>query len=344
MKLLDKLKNALFEEEYVEVEEEPKKVKKKEKPKEKEVHKEIKKEVPIAKKIELPERDLREDRFEEEVAVEEEADVRDSDLLRGDPNFKFPVILEDDFSYKEDKPVLSKTSEKAYNGSSTYGMREEESRTEKEDKSLYSNSLYTAAKQDYTFHDYNPYEKKEKRSFTPSPVISPIYGVLDYNYKKEEVVTKKEKPISSYGSKNMDLDAVREKAYGTLENEMGLSMSDEEREEDFPIDEADFEDSLLVDMRDTDTTPAVTKVTVGDAEEYFQDLGLEYNIDYKDVSKERVTGRRVNRTRDLDEDDGEEESEDKKLEKAMDEDTDSNLEDNLFDLIDSMYEEKEDED
>ena len=33
-----------------------------------------------------------------------------------------------------------------------------------------------------------------------------------------------------------------------------------------------------------DDTPAVPKVTVGDAEEYFEDLGLEYNVDYKDIS------------------------------------------------------------
>ena len=34
-------------------------------------------------------------------------------------------------------------------------------------------------------------------------------------------------------------------------------------------------------------SPAVEKVTVGDAEEYFNDLGLEYNVDYVDVSKEK---------------------------------------------------------
>lgn len=58
MKILDKLKNALFEEEYVEIEEKPKKVKpekqKKEQPKKDSFHKEEKKfveEKPIAKRI-----------------------------------------------------------------------------------------------------------------------------------------------------------------------------------------------------------------------------------------------------------------------------------------------------
>jgi hypothetical protein len=33
--------------------------------------------------------------------------------------------------------------------------------------------------------------------------------------------------------------------------------------------------------------PGIDKVTIGDAEEYFEDLGLEYNIDYKDLAKEK---------------------------------------------------------
>ena len=32
--------------------------------------------------------------------------------------------------------------------------------------------------------------------------------------------------------------------------------------------------------------PAISKITLGDAEEYFDDLGLEYNVDYKDSAKE----------------------------------------------------------
>ena len=36
-----------------------------------------------------------------------------------------------------------------------------------------------------------------------------------------------------------------------------------------------------------DDTPAISKITLGDAEEYFDDLGLEYNVDYKDSAKEK---------------------------------------------------------
>ena len=86
------------------------------------------------------------------------------------------------------------------------------------------------------------------------------------------------------------------------------------------------EDSLL-DIS-SDNTPSVAKVTMGDAEEYYSDLGLEYNIDYKDVSHEKATGRRT----DLKNFDEEEIKKD-----------DTSIEENLFDLIDSMYDEKKGE-
>lgn len=62
-------------------------------------------------------------------------------------------------------------------------------------------------------------EKKEvveKKVFKPTPIISPVYGVLDKNYHKEDIVSKKE-------VKNVEeplIDSIRKKAYGTLEDEL----------------------------------------------------------------------------------------------------------------------------
>ena len=131
--------------------------------------------------------------------------------------------------------------------------------------------------------------------------------------------------------KNIDVDSVREKAYGNsddifeeeLTSNKQKDYQDNKQEENTEIRE---EDSLL-DISD-DNTPSVAKVTVGDAEEYYSDLGLEYNIDYKDASHEKATGRRT----DLKNFDEEETKND-----------DASIEDNLFDLIDSMYEDKKGE-
>lgn len=292
MKILDKLKNALFEEEYVEVEEKPKKEK------------------PIAKKIILPEQ-------QREVKKEEIEEFEEKEKPQKD--FKFAAILEDDFIDNGTKKEEIKTEE-------------ELPKKEKElEKPLYNSYQETKKQESIPYgtkapeikmYEYGSYEKKiEKKEFKPSPIISPIYGILDQNYKKEEIVTRKEVRItSSYASKNIDVDSVRAKAYG-IDNddifEEELAPSQLVKEEP--------EDEITLDI--TDNAPTVQKVTMADAEEYFQDLGLEYNIDYKDASHARATGRRTNLT-----------EEDPPLKDGT-----GDLEDNLFDLIDSMYEEQKGE-
>lgn len=297
MKLFDKLKNALFEEEYVEVEE-PKKKEKKEKP-------------VIAKKIEPPKRKVEPIIEEDDEEIIQEEVISDRDLLKNDTGFRFPMNFEDEDFVEETKSTIP---------------------PKQEPKEEVKPKVYQQP--EYTFHEYGAYEKKEeKKVFRPSPIISPIYGVLDQNYKKEDIVPKKEIRItSSYGSTKLDFDAVREKAYGDLSNEIGLSMSEEEKMEQAENNIVEEETNLLFDMSDEDSTPTVDKVTVGDAEEYFQDLGLEYNIDYKDASKEKATGRRTAKKK--------EEFDEENIEEKVEQEAGDKLEDNLFDLIDSMYEEE----
>ena len=308
MKILDKLKNALFEEEYVEVEE-----------------KKDKKEKPIAKKIVLPE--TRRERREE--AVFEEDEVKEELPKEEKKTFKFPAISEDDFvdmrekqtTRVEERPKPVERREAVQDFHPAYPPRPVEKKTEK--------VPYGNKKEEIKIESYGTYEKKEtKRTFHPSPVISPIYGLIDSGEAKEEVTTKKEVRItSSYSSRKLDVDSVRAKAYGgndDIFDEELTSSAKEKKDDDYLDDRKKYKEiseeeadtnSMLEDI--TDNTPAVPKVTVGDAEEYFEDLGLEYNVDYKDISHERKTGRRS----DL----------------RHKEDTEPELEDNLFDLFDSMY-------
>ena len=318
MKLLDKLKNALFEEEYVEVEEKQE-VKKKEKP--------------IAKKIIIDDKPKKAP-VKEDLIVEEEK--------KESPNrdFKFKAILDDDFINLEQEKKEEKTPkvESKMEEKNREPKREtKEKRTlyqgekKKEEKNIYGSNLDKEIK----IHEYGGYEKqKEKKEFHPSPIISPIYGVLDQNYKKDDIVTKKEIRItSSYKSKNIDVDSVREKAYGNTDDifEEELTSNKKHDEEPIETDELDdfeiTEEESLLDIS-AENTPSVAKVTMGDAEEYYSDLGLEYNIDYKDASHEKATGRRTD-LKDFKEDDYQKE--------------DTSIEDNLFDLIDSMYDEKKGE-
>ena len=107
----------------------------------------------------------------------------------------------------------------------------------------------------------------------------------------------------------------------------------------------DYSDNLLYDLSEEES-PAVKVVTVGDAEEYFNDLGLEYNVDYKVEQEKRddkekpkeVITRRAQKNNNIDVND---DVDLKKASVTIEDKKEEKDDSNLFDLIDSMYEDKE---
>jgi len=60
---------------------------------------------------------------------------------------------------------------------------------------------------------------EEKKVFKPTPIISPVYGILDKNYHKEDIVSRTEvKPTAV--DVEPSIESIRNKAYGTLEDEL----------------------------------------------------------------------------------------------------------------------------
>lgn len=411
MGVLDKIKNALFEVEYVEVEEPPK-VEKKKKPKEVKV--EEKK--PIAKRVVLPgKREEKIEELKEEELKDDNFEARPkNETIKKTPSEDFKYMDDNDFKveddYEKNEPEIVKVMDKEevsddYN-ENTYYRNSREDYTSKEkslddyynDSRNYENSYkeevkpkpYETKKESKPYgmdkafsvpmYEYGSYEKKdEKTVFKPSPIISPIYGILDKNYKKEDVVQKKDVRITtSYSRSRVSVDDVRNKALGVDMNEEIIKQP---QETTFEIDDTE-DDNLLVDLTDEKGKPEVKELTMGDALEYFQDLGLEYNVDYVDASKKNNQLRRVNRIEEekyskpsigevlkrevkpkevaeeteqhADEDTFklntkamDEENENKKTtpiikdeSNASSKDMQDDEDDNLFDLIDSMYEEK----
>ena len=66
---------------------------------------------------------------------------------------------------------------------------------------------------------YNP-PKEEKKIFKPSPIISPVYGFLDKNYQKEEIIQKK----NDYNPRRATVDEIRDRAYGSLESDIESTL------------------------------------------------------------------------------------------------------------------------
>ena len=363
MGVFDKIKNALFEEEYVEIEEKPKTKPRKDIKKPKKETREVKvhDNKPIAKKIVLPSKaEEPEEDFEDYKPKDEDFEiVPEREQKEDTAEFRFPAVDDEEFeneSYHDEPKIVGVVKEERIQPveeSSIYqGYKKENeahlNKTPSIEEAYHgreSNLYHSDYNDSVSIHEYGTYEKEKKPVFKPSPIISPIYGILDKNYKKEEIIPKREVRLSSYARDHMSVADVRRNADGNLADEIALDIdgkSEPLHEESVPTD-VDDSDNLLVDLSNDDEKPRVSEVTVGDAEEYFRDLGLEYNIDYKDSSKEKATGRRVNKDYDEDE---------KKNDNLINDDSDhikekaSNdptTDDNLFDLIDSMYEEEEKE-
>ena len=162
-----------------------------------------------------------------------------------------------------------------------------------------------------------PKEPEKPKVFKPSPIISPVYGILDKDYKKEEIRTKTTVSQEPVKSKVTVYDTVRRKAYGTLED--------------------DLEDTL----NSMELTIEETRSSMNDIDDYTQTIDRAAKIEelinqIDDVSDELDKTMSVG------------ELEDKVVIEGFEEDvtdktmTDSSLEHDLFNLIDSMYDDKED--
>lgn len=152
------------------------------------------------------------------------------------------------------------------------------------------------------------------RVFKPSPVISPIYGILDKDYKKEEIKSKSAS-VDVLKSNVTTYDTVRRKAYGTLEDELEdtlnsmnkistTTINEEINKVDRDMDLLEQKTSKIEDLItkiEEETNKLDNEATVGDLED---SLELDNFEDEKTVS-------------------------------------DNTLEHDLFNLIDSMYDDKE---
>lgn len=120
----------------------------------------------------------------EETIVKEEVkeDVTDNNLIKKEEKPAAPIFFDDDYFKELEQP------------------KKEKKKIVKKEK-------------------LKPIEKKV---FKPTPIISPVYGVLDKNYKKEEINSKKN--ISAHKNENLSIDDIRRKAFGTLEDDLEATL------------------------------------------------------------------------------------------------------------------------
>ena len=160
--------------------------------------------------------------------------------------------------------------------------------------------------------------REETHKFKPTPVISPVYGILDKNYTKDDILP----TASSEGTlpKILDIDAVRQKAFGTLDqiennleddslDDIKITSFDEE-----PTDNIILPNIEAIDDNEEITTP-LPKI---------EDVEKELEKEDVEPIKEEV------------------EEEVKTPEQEDVEVNEAKIESDLFNLIDSMYQEEGD--
>ena len=272
MSVFKKIKDVLFDiEEEEEVVKEPVKV--------------VKESNPI-KEVKMPINDNGED------------DI--SEIPKKNSSFNFPLDFDDDLpSRSENRNLDNKKSTVSKRNNDLFDDEFDVPRRNREDYVVKDTDYKKEQPRDYS--KFLQPKKEEKKIFTPSPVISPVYGVLNQNYTKDDVIVK-----TDTGVKSPSLDEVRKKAYEKKKDEESKKVDDEFEEPLKTLDE------ILINSH---TDSEETKLE--------DDILNDYDTNVEDEVKDTSVST--------------------KLDDKIEDNEDDSLEKDLFSLIDSMYENKDEE-
>ncbi|MBE6148413.1 MAG: hypothetical protein E7167_02840 [Firmicutes bacterium] len=231
--------------------------------------------------------------------AEPKTEVSERELFKSDSTFPFFDFDEEEF----DKQMPAKAPERPI--------------VEKRNNNVFE---YERKKKIEKRTDYGRYEKTEitetieRKKFKPSPIISPVYGILDQNYDKNQIMKRRDPD-------KVDIQSVRDKAFGEKK---------EMAKVEFEPRQTFYEETETV----TISEPAEKEKKVKTIDELLEDTSdLVVDIDH-DLASEidlidpiempKIEEPVIEQTHEM------------KVPEVED-----TLENDLFDLIDSMYDSKE---
>lgn len=171
-------------------------------------------------------------------------------------------------------------------------------------------------------------EVVEKKKFKPSPIISPVYGILNEDYRPEDIKNKSEVSTNN----PLDFNSVRKKAFGEEVKEEPKTTY--------------YEETVTVKLKENDEEKKQKVKTIDELLENTSDVTIDVEEPKVEEKLDAINeDPEVNDYEKIDEDLEEltqkKDVEKSEYEKVEDDDT---LENDLFDLIDSMYDNREDGD
>ena len=386
MGLMDKFKNLFTDEEIIEEDEIEETVKIKEiKNEETKEHK-----LPtfMREKIEKEEKTKQEkskesinkslakrfENIEKEENIDNNLDITEEKIIEKKTEFKFPVFDESDFVEPSRVTRHSNRKEEAKEPQKNTEIREH-----KIDKPKEVN-IKSETKVSKLYKD-KIVEKKDDKKFKASPIISPIFGVLDKNYVPSDVSTNNGDNYEiNRRSKTIDFDSVRKKAYGTekktLEDDIKENLDCKNCEylkKAKSCKKKEQDNDIMYEALCESNSEEFKDISIEEAEENFFDYGSIYEkkqdidpiyLDESDENKEvnivnhideeiKETPKRkkkevppvkssINLLSTIKKSMGDEEIEENNNTTKKKNEKDLELTDDLFNLIDSMYEERDD--
>jgi len=174
----------------------------------------------------------------------------------------------------------------------------------------------------YDLGKYERIETKElveKKKFKPSPIISPVYGILNEDYRIEDIQDKTEE---NREKNNLDFNAVRKKAFENVKKDKEVAEP-----------ETFYQETVTVKLKENDNVREQKSKTIDELLEDTADVTIDTSTSKKNIEETNKS------YEDIDDDleellDVKEEPKKEAKEEFENEDT---LESDLFDLIDSMY-------
>ena len=253
---------------------------------------------------------------EVKMPVEDKDDAVVSEPQKKTSNFNFPLDFDDDLPTRSDKDLSVNKRNSYTQSSSNSSFFDNDYDVPRRNRDEYV--VKEPERKREQPKDYSKFlqQKKEdkKKIFTPSPVISPVYGVLNQNYTKDDVIIK-----TDTGVKGPSLEDVRKKAYEKKKEVENKKVEDEFAEPLKTLDE------ILISNQ-----------------EIQKEKPLEDDI-LPDVPEEITKEEFISENQEVETTTEMPKVEDKPSEIESKEEDDDDLEKDLFNLIDSMYENKDEE-
>ncbi len=253
---------------------------------------------------------------EVKMPVEDKDDAVVSEPQKKTSNFNFPLDFDDDLPTRSDKDLSVNKRNSYTQSSSNSSFFDNDYDVPRRNRDEYV--VKEPERKREQPKDYSKFlqQKKEdkKKIFTPSPVISPVYGVLNQNYTKDDVIIK-----TDTGVKGPSLEDVRKKAYEKKKEVENKKVEDEFAEPLKTLDEI-----LISNQEIQKEKPLEGDILPEVPEEITKEEFISENQEVETTTEMPKV-------------------EDKPSEIESKEEEEDDLEKDLFNLIDSMYENKDEE-